>query len=389
MRHIIVCFLILNCVVTYAQLTTPERFDFTTGSSFTIDQFSGNNYPQYFCIGVATDPNDGPFNIDLKTDAIYSNANNPGRWRDEGAKTMSYRGGSDELQQACFLFRGNVTGRYSISIKWTVRVISSNSNTNCLELQWKDGSNPASPWNDVSNDLFQQGTTTDPKSYSVVLPAAANNLNDLRIRWIYYEIGTGSRDRLALDDIVINTFPQPLPVELNYFKVAERDNKAWLSWQTLSEENSRTFIIEKSTDGENFKAIGEVPAQGTTSLVHNYEFTDVETLRDLQYYRLNQIDFNNTQTYSEVESIQGPRDHDFRVYPTLVSHDLFVDMNDNDFDKGNLRIFDTNGNVVYQQDLMPVSDPITVPASILTTGVYFVMITTDRHSESFRILKSF
>ncbi len=374
--------------VSIAQLTTPEKFDFTQGTTFTISQYNGNDYPQFFSVGVGTDPVGGAFTKNLEVDAIYSNANNPGRWRDEGVKTMSYRGGADELQQGCFQFRADVTGRNNISIEWTVRVISFNSNTNYIELQWKDGNNVNGSWNNVSNDLFQQGSTNDPTSYSVILPAAANNLSDLRIRWIYYEIGTGSRDRLVIDDIVINTQPQPLPVELSYFKAMERNNQAQLLWQTQSEQNSKTFFIEKSFDGKTFTSIGEIQAQGTTNIAQNYEFTDPVELNDVQYYRLRQEDFDQTENYSKIISLSGNSSNKLKVYPTLVKDHLTIDLDERFDDNFIISIYSVEGKVIKIENVYSENDMVSLSLESIDPGIYYVNLSNTGQSKTFKIVKS-
>jgi hypothetical protein len=47
-----------------------------------------------------------------------------------------------------------------------------------------------------------------------------------------------------------------------------------LTWQTASENNNKSFQIERSLDGLNFAPIGEVKGNGTTITPHDYAFTD-------------------------------------------------------------------------------------------------------------------
>lgn len=387
MYRICIIILAFTSLAVQAQQTTPTKFDFTQGNSYSISEYNGNTYPPNFSFGISTEPADGPFNINLKDDATYSNANNPGRWRDEGVKTMSYRGGSDELQRGCFHFRGNATGRSNIAVKWTVRVISSNTNTNYIELQWKDGSDVGGVWNDVDNDLFEQGVTTDPKSYSVILPPAANNLSDLRIRWIYYEIGTGSRDRLAIDDIVISTQPQGLPVELSYFRAQTSQNSAELSWQTLSEVNSKSFEIEKSFDGLVFSKIGEVNAKGTTNKISDYEYRDSEDLKPIQYYRLKQIDLDATYQYSNVVSLKGSLNGNVSIYPTIARDNITISLDPNFLDKFTISIYDLVGKSLIHQDFYNDGGPINVSLEGIPPGIHIVNISAPQFNQSLLFVK--
>lgn len=92
----------------------------------------------------------------------------------------------------------------------------------------------------------------------------------------------------------------PLPVTLIYFTGYNKDGFAQLEWKTASEINSKGFEIEKSFDGVNFLKIGFVQAAGTTSLSKNYSFADKESLTDVQYYRLRQIDLDGRAVYSNI-----------------------------------------------------------------------------------------
>jgi len=55
-----------------------------------------------------------------------------------------------------------------------------------------------------------------------------------------------------------------LPVTMVHFNGIEKDCNIVLNWSTSSEENNDYFLLEKSTDGQNFKSIGGVEGRGTT-----------------------------------------------------------------------------------------------------------------------------
>ncbi len=91
-----------------------------------------------------------------------------------------------------------------------------------------------------------------------------------------------------------------LPVELSHFTVSQKDCNAVLNWLTLSEENNSHFVIEKSTDGNTFREIATITGQGTSSIAHSYLYEDKRLKSEKNYYRLKQIDFDGTYSYSEV-----------------------------------------------------------------------------------------
>lgn len=166
---------------------------------FTLNSYTGTSFPAGMAIGFQNNNTDGSFNTDLTSD-VTTNGTSAGNWNDEGANGISYLG-SGSAQRGSFLLRVSSTGLTNVKVNWIVRDIAVDANVNYIELQWRSGS--TGTWNDVIGDIYQQGTTTSGTSFSVTLPLGANELSDLRIRWIYYEIGSGSRDRLAIDDVSV------------------------------------------------------------------------------------------------------------------------------------------------------------------------------------------
>jgi hypothetical protein len=101
----------------------------------------------------------------------------------------------------------------------------------------------------------------------------------------------------------LNDVPVSLPVSLVLFTATRQNNEAVLQWETAQEQNSSSFIIERSSDGNSFGAIGNVAAAGNSSSARNYEFTDQTPQPNANYYRLKQTDIDGTFTYSPVKVV--------------------------------------------------------------------------------------
>lgn len=106
-----------------------------------------------------------------------------------------------------------------------------------------------------------------------------------------------------------------LPVSLlNFTADAISDNKVELKWATGREENNNHFIIERSTDGQSYTAIGIVKGQLNAELTTNYSFTDNDPEPGVSYYRLRQTDVNGTERILEVRTVTI-RDVAVRISP--------------------------------------------------------------------------
>lgn len=85
-----------------------------------------------------------------------------------------------------------------------------------------------------------------------------------------------------------------LPISLEYFYIGNKNGIKIINWKST---NSDTFYLEKSFDGIHFFTLAKIPFQTS----HTYSFTDYSpSPTALSYYRLMQIDKNNTVDYSEI-----------------------------------------------------------------------------------------
>lgn len=124
---------------------------------------------------------------------------------------------------------------------------------------------------------------------------------------------------------VILSPDQDLPVEFVSFEGWHKDNKNILQWVTESELNSASFEVERSIDGSNFERIGTVAAAGNSNVLLTYLFEDKTPMLGVNYYRLRQVDFDGSFTYSNTIAIEVEGDLGTQViYPNptngLVSY---------------------------------------------------------------------
>ncbi|MEL6591915.1 MAG: T9SS type A sorting domain-containing protein, partial [Bacteroidota bacterium] len=99
------------------------------------------------------------------------------------------------------------------------------------------------------------------------------------------------------------------PVEwLDFQASAQEDGSVQLDWITGQELNNDYFSIERSVDARMFTEIGQVAASTKSSATHSYRFFDGDPLRGTTYYRLRQIDFDGSSTYSDVVRVERNAD---------------------------------------------------------------------------------
>lgn len=94
-------------------------------------------------------------------------------------------------------------------------------------------------------------------------------------------------------------------VKLSSFTALLNNNKVDLKWSTETEINLSHIMVEKSTDGKNFKDAALVFTYGNTTTKSDYSFADKITKikSGTIYYRLRTVAVDGTSQYSETCSI--------------------------------------------------------------------------------------
>jgi hypothetical protein len=97
-----------------------------------------------------------------------------------------------------------------------------------------------------------------------------------------------------------------VPVELLAFNASVNGSQVQLLWSTASELNNLGFEIERSVnDQDNFTTVGFVDGKGNSTEINYYSYTDNPQLSGVKqiYYRLKQVDFDGSFSYSSVENV--------------------------------------------------------------------------------------
>lgn len=95
-----------------------------------------------------------------------------------------------------------------------------------------------------------------------------------------------------------------LPVEWRSFTAQPLDSRALLQWSTASEQNTKDFVIQHSSNGTSWNDIGRVVAAGNSNTENNYRFVDAQPLAGLNYYRIRQEDIDARYSYSKVVAVR-------------------------------------------------------------------------------------
>ena len=178
---------------------------------------------------------------------------------------------------------------------------------------------------------------------------------------------------------IVASASSPLPIELVSFYGEVVPSMVQLHWVTATEINNDYFVIERSKDALTFSEVGTMKAKNTL-ITSMYQLNDTKPYKGTSYYRLKQIDFDGTYTYSSIITIEFNDEIVFFVYPNpkAQQQSLIVSL-DKDYGANiNLTIYDVTGKQVYVQ-LMDLRNKkeVVFDNLNLTSGIYVVRLNND------------
>lgn len=165
----------------------------------------------------------------------------------------------------------------------------------------------------------------------------------------------------------------------------KNDNTVDIYWNTLSEMDNDHFEIERSYDGQRFYKIGEVLAQGNTSIGHEYSFIDSEFLSRDSYYRIKSVDIKGLEEYTEAIKISPSELSQFSVFPNPFNSDLKIRVPEGE-EAFEIEVYDIDGRL-QSFDLEEGLGYRSVNTDGLASGVYFIKIRSNNKVFKAKIIK--
>ncbi|MEJ7738223.1 MAG: hypothetical protein WKF97_12415 [Chitinophagaceae bacterium] len=304
-----------------------------------------------------------------------------------GGSGISFAGGTATSQQNSIvtgnLFRWNLWGITILNrSRPNLGNITNADTADDGKNQFINNTNAATPGIDLYNNsvdpIFAQNNYW-----------GSNDINDIENK-IFHQV-----DNPVLGPVNYSNFI--LPVELTQFTALAKEKNVILNWQTVSENNSHVFIIEKSSDGRLFIPIATISASGYTSSFKTYSYTDklVFHFNHTFFYRLKMVDQDNRFNYSSVVTMN--LDHDVqtqavKIYPTYITASQVIQVNIISSKNQTVTIgfFDATGRKLSQTTklLTAGNNQFTCkPDAHLPNGLIYVGFTGEDINRTIKVLK--
>lgn len=164
------------------------------------------------------------------------------------------------------------------------------------------------------------------------------------------------------------------PVTLLDFYALQVEGGIELVWHTATEIDNDKFIVERSVDGFEFRAIDEVSGNGNSDDIIEYRYMDINPEVGTNYYRLKQVDFDGDFEYSPIAIAETEiEEHDLVVYPNPFSDRLYIGLKEADV-LANIKITGINGQVILAETVISDNRFIQFENLQAPPGIYILEI---------------
>ena len=181
-----------------------------------------------------------------------------------------------------------------------------------------------------------------------------------------------------------------LSADLKYFTAWKASEGNILDWISLNEYDNKHFEVQRSVDGVNYRAIGQITGQINSRSEKKYQFTDV-TPPEHCLYRLKMVSTGGKTSYSNVVRVSRGYDLNSKVlFGNLVSDHIDLRIIDFPLSKLNLKIIDNSGRTLHSQNIKINSGEnlLKINTGSIAPGMHYLMLSGENYRKAFPFVKS-
>jgi Secretion system C-terminal sorting domain len=181
-----------------------------------------------------------------------------------------------------------------------------------------------------------------------------------------------------------------LPAVLSNFKASPAANKVTISWNTLQEVNTTAFVIERSNDGSNWQDIATIKAATNSSVQKNYQHTDNNPAKGINYYRLRIADADGNTEYSMVHATRLTASRNkITIFPNPAVNTANLLVDNDAASTYTIKIYNRNGLLVAQRKNNNTNNVTAIDVRNFAAGEYIVEVAfADGYKQTTQLMVS-
>lgn len=172
-----------------------------------------------------------------------------------------------------------------------------------------------------------------------------------------------------------------VPIQFLQFTATRKAGYSQLDWTTAREINADHFEVERSDDGQNFRRIGLVSANGSLQ-TNMYQYPDRLPLNGTAWYRIRSVDKNNRVNYSSIAVVtERNTSAGLYVINNPVYQNIYISATGNYSGKYEYSIYNNAGQVVQKGNLNASTGGVFAISlnTAFAQGVYILDIRNAAH----------
>lgn len=180
----------------------------------------------------------------------------------------------------------------------------------------------------------------------------------------------------------------PLSVSLLSFKaILNNDQSVLLNWETISEQDSRYFLLNRGNSLDVLHEITRIDAAGQSTTRRSYSFTDAKAPLGTSYYQLSEVDNNGiVQSFRPVSIVVEDPNAPFGVFSNPSDNKLFRVKVEN-AESAILSLFTANGRAITFKITEESETVVMVqPNENLASGVYLLNVKNNGTERTHKIV---
>ncbi len=176
-----------------------------------------------------------------------------------------------------------------------------------------------------------------------------------------------------------------LPVKLLYFTAIADGNKVRLNWEAANEQDTRTYVLEKSLNSTSFSTLLSVASRQLSQSA--YVDFDYNPVTGWNYYRLKIIDKSGSYFYSPIRPVKFEKGReDVKIFPVPANTVLNIQLPTSYVNQTNLLVYSIDGKFIASR--RPQANMVVLNVAPLAAGTYIIQIQkTNGEKETYRFVK--
>lgn len=233
----------------------------------------------------------------------------------------------------------------------------------------------------------------DTTATQVAYQAVQTNVTSIRVRFgVTNQSGSQATRQYSLYYRNFVFANSSLPLTLLNFDAILKTDKVNLTWTTTEHKDFSHFVLQRSTDGKNFKDVMTLMTDNVnSSSVNQYNYKDdVSGMSNVVYYRLQMVDADTKFQYSPVRMVRLNAANTVKIqtFPNPVTTELRVTIPANWQEKTTTyEIYNSNGSLVNRTQIARAAQVQQLNVQSLGSGNYIIRVTNGQEVSSSKFVK--